>query len=74
MTDVVLLAMQHATAEKLATPTTSWVVNLVTGEKLTGPITPVSDAIYAIGSNQLKWFSSDKVAYLSVSSAGVFPI
>lgn len=74
MTDVVQLAMQHAIAEKLATPATSWIVNLVTGEKLTGPIKLVSDGIYTIGSNQLRWFSSDKVAYLSVSSAGAFPI
>ncbi|CDG83678.1 hypothetical protein [Janthinobacterium agaricidamnosum] len=72
MSDVVQQALIHAGQENMASGTTPWVVTLVTGEKLTGPISTVAHGIYAIGSSQLKWFASDKVAHLSVSSAGVF--
>ncbi|MNN57882.1 hypothetical protein D3C81_1728950 [compost metagenome] len=49
-------------------------VTLINGEKLTGPISPLSDGCYAIGLGQIKYFSSDKVACLNVSGAGAFPI
>jgi len=70
MSDLVQQALAHA-GKTSATP---WVVTLVGGEKLTGPITPLADGCYAIGLGQMKYFSSDKVACLNVSGAGAFPI
>jgi len=70
MSDLVQQALAHAGKST----TTPWVVTLVNGEKLTGPITPLSDGAYAIGLGQIKYFSSDKVASLNVSGAGAFPI
>ena len=70
MSDLVQQALQHA-GKPDSTP---WVVTLVSGEKLTGPITPLGDGAYAIGLGQIKYFSSAKVACLNVSGAGAFPI
>lgn len=70
MTDVVHHALAHAGKPA----TTPWVVTLVSGEKLTGPITVLADGCYAIGLGQIKYFASDKVASLNVSGAGAFPI
>ncbi|MBE3025735.1 hypothetical protein GQ37_000885 [Janthinobacterium sp. BJB1] len=70
MTDLV----QHALAHAAKPPATPWVVTLVNGEKLTGPISALGDGCYAIGLGQIKYFSSDKVACLNVSGAGAFPI
>lgn len=66
--------VQHALAHAGKPATTPWVVTLISGEKLTGPISPLSDGCYAIGLGQIKYFSSDKVACLNVSGAGAFPI
>ena len=66
--------VQHALAHAGKPATTPWVVTLLSGEKLTGPISPLSDGCYAIGLGQIKYFSSDKVACLNVSGAGAFPI
>ena len=70
MSDLVQQALAHAGKSA----TTPWVVTLVNSEKLTGPITPLSDGAYAIGLGQIKYFSSDKVASLNVSGAGAFSI
>lgn len=70
MTDLV----HHALAHAAKPATTPWVVTLVSGEKLTGPITALAEGCYAIGLGQIKYFSSDKVASLNVSGAGAFPI
>jgi hypothetical protein len=70
MSDLVQQALAHA-GKSASTP---WVVTLVNGEKLTGPISPLAEGCYAIGLGQTKYFSSDKVACLNVSGAGAFPI
>ena len=66
--------VQHSLAHAGKPATTPWVVTLVSGEKLTGPITVLADGCYAIGLGQIKYFASDKVASLNVSGAGAFPI
>lgn len=66
--------VQHALTHAGKPATTPWVVTLINGEKLTGPISPLSDGCYVIGLGQIKYFSSDKVACLNVSGAGAFPI
>ena len=70
MSDLVQQALAHAGK----TASTPWVVTLVDGEKLTGPIAPLGEGSYTIGQGQVKNFSSDKVASLNVSGAGAFPI
>jgi len=57
MADLVQQALAHAGKSA----TTPWVVTLVNGEKLTGPISPLSDGAYAIGLGQIKYFSSDRL-------------